>query len=225
MMRSVLRLSPLLAVVSPTPLPARPEADERVHLARRHVVSSLGAFFGRPVFIRIIKEEALLELWSQNPEGVWHVLRSYPIAAMSGELGPKTAEGDLQAPEGFYTVRPHGMNPRSSYHLSFNIGYPNRYDRKQGRTGSLIMVHGGEASIGCFAMTDPVIEEIYIMVHEAHAAGQKSVPVQIYPFRMTEERLEKESESPHLLFWRQHLLPGWQYTEKHREPYPAPQED
>lgn len=224
-MRRVLLLPTLFAAMSPLPLPARDTVDDRVLLARKHVVAELGAFFGRPIFIRIIKEEALLELWSQSPEGAWRVLRSYPIAAMSGTLGPKTAEGDLQAPEGFYAVLPGGMNPRSAYHLSFNIGYPNRHDRKRGRTGSLIMIHGGEASIGCFAMTDPVIEEIYTLVHEAHRAGQQSIPVQIYPFRMTEERLEAAAGSPHLPFWKQHLLPGWRHTEKHQEPYPDPQED
>jgi len=214
----------LLMMLSPEPLSARPASDNRVSLAREHVAAELGSCFGHPVFIRIIKEELLLELWCQDKDGAWDILRCYPIAAMSGDLGPKTAEGDLQAPEGFYAVHPGSMNPRSAFHLSFNIGYPNAYDRKRGRTGSLIMIHGGEASIGCFAMTDPVIEEIYTMVHEAHAAGQTYVPVQIYPFRMTEERMEEEKESPHYAFWRSLLLPGWQDTEQHRRPYTPPED-
>lgn len=214
----------LLMVVSPATLSDQSASDARVSRAREHVAAELGSCFGRPVFIRIIKEELLLELWCQDKQGTWDILRRYPIAAMSGDLGPKTAEGDLQAPEGFYEVRPGGMNPRSSFHLSFNIGYPNAYDQKLGRTGSFIMIHGGEASIGCFAMTDPVIEEIYTMVHEAHAAGQTCVPVQIYPFRMTKERMEEEKESPHYAFWRNLLLPGWQDTELHRRPYTPSEE-
>ena len=184
---------------------------DRVATARQHVEASLGHHFGKPVFIRIIKEDWELELWVKEPDNTWHVLKTYEIEAMSGELGPKTAEGDEQAPEGFYRVYKSSMNPRSAYHLSFNIGYPNHYDRSLGRTGSYIMVHGSDVSIGCFAMTDPKIEEIYTLVNEAFKAGTTCVPVQVYPFRMTPERMQAEQESEHIEFW-QHLLPGWQYT-------------
>ena len=80
------------------------------------------------------------------------------------------------------------------------------------------MVHGSDVSIGCFAMTDPGIEEIYTLVNEAFRAGVKSVPVQVYPFRMTEERMDEEKQNKHYPFW-QHLLPGWLYTEEHNAPY------
>lgn len=192
---------------------------DRVTTARQHVVSGLGQHFGKAVFIRIIKEDRELELWVKEPDNTWHVLKTYEIEAMSGELGPKTAEGDKQAPEGFYRVVPGNMNPRSKFHLSFNIGYPNLYDRSMGRTGSFIMIHGGNKSTGCFAMTDPVIEKIYTLVNEAFKAGTTSVPVQIYPFRMTPERMQKEADNGHIDFWN-HLLPGWQHTETRQEPYP-----
>ena len=198
--------------------PTTDVVEDRVAKAKGNVSSTLAAHFGKPVFIRIIKEEYTLELWGQEADGIWHILKTYEIAGMSGKLGPKTAEGDKQAPEGFYRVYPHAMNPRSSYHLSFNIGYPNHYDRSLGRTGSYIMVHGSDVSIGCFAMTDPGIEEIYTLVNEAFLAGTKSVPVQVYPFRMTEERMAAEASSEHYAFW-QHLLPGWQYTEAQQKPY------
>ena len=123
---------------------------------------------------------------------------SYSIAGMSGTLGPKTTEGDKQAPEGFYRVFPHALNPQSRFHLSFNIGYPNAYDKSLSRTGSYIMVHGGKASVGCFAMTDAGIEEIYTLVNEAFKAGAESVPVQVYPFRMTPERMAQEADNEHL---------------------------
>lgn len=198
------------------PLPAD---EPRVIQARQNVQPELGQNFGKPVFIRLIKEERLMELWLQEQQGDWNLFKTYPVAAMSGEPGPKTAEGDKQAPEGFYRVYPRSMNPRSAYHLSFNIGYPNSYDRQLGRTGSFIMIHGGDESIGCFAMTDPIIEEIYTLVNEAFKAGVGSVPVQVYPFRMTPERMQQEADNRHIDFWN-HLLPGWQHTENNNAPYP-----
>ena len=195
-------------------------ADEpRVIQARQNVQPKLELHFGKPVFIRIIKEDWELELWVKEPDNTWHILKTYEIEAMSGELGPKTAEGDEQAPEGFYRVYKSSMNPRSAYHLSFNIGYPNHYDRSLGRTGSFIMIHGGDESIGCFAMTDPIIEELYTLVNEAFKAGTTCVPVQVYPFRMTPERMQQEAGNMHIDFW-QYLLPGWQYTETNKAPYP-----
>ncbi len=192
---------------------------ERVVQARHNTEASFGMHFGSKIFIRIIKEDYELELWVQVFDR-WKLLKTYEIAGMSGDLGPKTAEGDEQAPEGFYAVTPDGMNPRSNYHLSFNIGYPNEYDKSLGRTGSYIMVHGSDVSIGCFAMTDAGIEEIYTLVNEAFKAGQAFVPVQVYPFRMTTERMQKESKSPHFDFWKR-LLPGWLHTEQHHEPAPG----
>ena len=217
------KLLPLIALIILSVIvmgiaPAQTTGD-RVLDARNNVQSEFAEHFGKPVFIRIIKEDRDLELWVQESDKSWQILKSYHIFGMSGELGPKTAEGDEQAPEGFYRVYPRSMNPRSKFHLSFNIGYPNAYDRKLGRTGSFIMVHGDILSIGCFAMTDARIEEIYTMVNEAFKTGTQYVPVQVYPFRMTDERMLKEQESEHFEFW-QHLLPGWQHTETSCSPYP-----
>lgn len=197
-----------------------PSPEERVAAALNRTENEWREHIGKPVFIRIIKEEHLLELWLQEPAtGSWNCRKTYTIAGMSGTLGPKTAEGDRQAPEGFYRVYPHCMNPQSKFHLAFNIGYPNRYDRNMGRTGSFIMVHGGWRSVGCFAMTDAGIEEIYTLVNEAFKAGAKYASVQIYPFRMSTGRMQQEKENKHYTFW-QHLLPGWQHTESRQEPYP-----
>lgn len=219
-MRKLLLLLTLiiLSVIVMAIAPAQTTGD-RVLDARNNVQTEFAEHFGKPVFIRIIKEDRDLELWVQEADKSWQILKSYHIFGMSGELGTKTAEGDEQAPEGFYRVYPHSMNPRSKFHLSFNIGYPNAYDRKLGRTGSFIMVHGDILSIGCFAMTDARIEEIYTMVNEAFKTGTQYVPVQVYPFRMTDERMLKEQESEHFEFW-QHLLPGWQHTETSCSPYP-----
>lgn len=195
--------------------------EQRAAQAAQQAKATFGQDWGRPIFLRILKEENILELWVQQPSETWNIAKCYPIAAWSGTLGPKLKEGDCQSPEGFYEVTPTALNPRSNYHLSFNIGYPNAYDRSLGRSGSYIMIHGGEVSIGCYAMTDPFIEEIYGMVEAALKQGQPFVPVQIYPFAMTPERMEKETGSPHIKHWR-YLQAGWQYTETHHAPFNPP---
>lgn len=156
---------------------------------------------GQPAFIRIFKESRELELWLKGADDHWKLFRNYPIATFSGTLGPKTREGDMQAPEGFYSFTQKQLNPASKYHLSFNIGYPNVHDLSHQCTGGLIMVHGSIVSVGCFAMTDPLIEEIYLVV-EAALNNTSSVPVHVFPFRMTAERMHKEQNSPHVDFWR-----------------------
>lgn len=209
-------------------VPASPSGEDRAQAAARRVTPTLtkalkphGAAIGDPVFIRIVKEPRLCELWIKTQENDRYTLfKTYDIAGMSGSLGPKKKEGDMQAPEGFYATASGLLNPRSNYHLSFNIGYPNAYDTAQGYTGSFIMLHGKDVSIGCFAMTDPGIEEIYTLVSAALQQGQTRVPIQIYPFPITEENLQRHRESPHIGFWKQ-LAPAWQYTERHHAPAPV----
>jgi murein L,D-transpeptidase YafK len=106
------------------------------------------------VYVRIFKDESELEIWKQRDDGRFHHFKTYPICNWSGELGPKLATGDKQAPEGFYTITPVLMNPNSKYYLSFNLGYPNAFDKAHGRTGDSVMVHGKCRSAGCYAMTD-----------------------------------------------------------------------
>src|SRR6185437_4912763 len=107
-----------------------------------------------PVMLRAFKKEAEVQVWKAKADGHYVLLKTYPICRWSGQLGPKTREGDRQVPEGFYTIGPAQMNPRSNYYLSFNVGYPNTYDRAHGYTGGNIMVHGVCSSAGCFSMTD-----------------------------------------------------------------------
>ena len=112
-----------------------------------------------PIFIRVFKKESELEVWKQKENGRFHHFKTYPICNWSGKLGPKLYKGDKQAPEGFYRVSPHQMNPKSKFHLAFNLGYPNAYDRSHGRTGAHLMIHGNCSSAGCYAMTNALIEE------------------------------------------------------------------
>jgi murein L,D-transpeptidase YafK len=154
-----------------------------------------------PVLVRIFKEESELEVWKMARDGTYAHLKTYEICKWSGDLGPKFREGDRQAPEGFYTIHPHQMNPNSSYHLAFNLGYPNDYDQAHGRTGSFLMVHGACSSRGCYAMEDDQIEEIYALGREAFYGGQRAFQVQAYPFRMTPANLARHANSPHFPFW------------------------
>lgn len=156
---------------------------------------------GMPVFIRIFKEDSILEFWMKK-DGKWTKFRDFEICKWSGELGPKLREGDRQSPEGFYRVSRGSLNPNSSYYLSFNLGYPNRFDYENERTGTYLMVHGDCVSVGCYAMTDPGIAVIYKLVEQALNNGQKAVPVHIFPFKMTDENLEKHKESKWIPFWR-----------------------
>jgi murein L,D-transpeptidase YafK len=190
------------------------EVRGRVEGGLKRAVEGAGLRYGAPVFVRVLKEEGELEMWVEVKEGErWKLFRKWRIAGMSGKLGPKLKEGDLQAPEGFYEVGMKQLNPMSRFHLSFNVGYPNAYDRFHGRTGSLIMVHGSNVSIGCFAMTDPVIEEVYLLVEAALKGGQEAVKVQVFPFRMTPEKMAAV-EGEWAGFWREALWPGYERFEK-----------
>jgi murein L,D-transpeptidase YafK len=155
-----------------------------------------------PILVRIFKEEAELEVWKQDAEGKFALLKTYPICRWSGELGPKIKEGDRQAPEGFYTITPGQMNPNSNYYLAFNLGFPNTYDKANDRTGAFLMVHGDCSSAGCYAMTDEQIQEIYALGRDSFLGGQKSFQVQAYPFRMTPLNMARHRNSPHMAFWR-----------------------
>ena len=176
-----------------------------------------GFRFGAPAFIRIFKKEEVLEVWLQKDSGEYALFLDYPICIYSGELGPKTREGDKQSPEGFYAVGREAMNPNSQYHLSFNLGYPNAYDRAHGYSGSMLMVHGKCVSIGCYAMGDRQIEEIYTLVGSALQRGQPYVRVHAFPFRMTDANLATYSEHRWYDFWRM-LKPGYDYFERYHQP-------
>src|SRR5262249_18085469 len=154
-----------------------------------------------PILIRIYKEESTLDVWKQDRSGKFALLNSYPICKFSGNLGPKLRQGDYQAPEGFYDIAPNQMNPSSSEYLAFNTGFPNAFDRSLGRTGSFLMVHGGCRSVGCYAMTDYAMEEIYGLVEEAFKGGQQKVQLQAFPFRMTAQNLASHAGDPNMPFW------------------------
>lgn len=166
---------------------------------------------GAPLFFRVIKQLNILEVWAQSGPK-YKLLKTYPICYFSGNFGPKTKQGDGQVPEGIYSIAPKQLNPFSSYHLSMNIGYPNARDCIDKRTGGNIMIHGGCVSVGCLAMTDAVIEEIYTMVAISFEKGQRSIPLHIFPFRMSWFNRWRFIKYPWQKFWNE-LQPIYDHFE------------
>ena len=181
---------------SAIPASAMPLAPETlVHLERKAINTDA------PIYIRVFKEESELEVWKQRADGHYLHVKTYPVCNWSGTLGPKQRFADFMSPEGFYSVGQSQLKPDSAYHLAFNVGYPNELDRALGRTGDKIMVHGKCQSVGCFAMTDTLIEEIYAFVRDALRGGQASVPVHAFPFRMTAENMARHANHKAAATW------------------------
>jgi murein L,D-transpeptidase YafK len=137
------------------------------------------------VYLRAFKKERVLELWGGPRGKALALIKSYPFCAASGELGPKRREGDLQVPEGFYEVAQ--FNPTSNFHLSLKVSYPNASDKvlsDADRPGGLIYLHGGCASIGCIAITDPSIEEVYLLALDS---GTRPIHFDIFPSKDCDE--------------------------------------
>lgn len=183
--------------------------DDRAEKARKKTQQKVwgycrfaaAAYPPKHLLLRVIKSEKTLEVWAEHfYTGKLVQVKTYPIAAMSGTLGPKRREGDLQVPEGFYSV--DKFNPNSNYHLSMRINYPNTSDRKRSKKtqpGFDIFIHGNKVSAGCIAMTDPVIEELYTLCR----MSKDGVKVHIFPFRMTRKNIDSFGKSfpQHLSFW------------------------
>ncbi|WP_370640701.1 hypothetical protein [Xanthobacter sp. NFH-44] len=198
-----------LAATAALALAACNQTDEVARKANKPLSPQMVSLIGEknmtpasPILVRIFKEEAELEVWKENASGSYALLKTYPICRWSGELGPKVKMGDRQAPEGFYAITPGQMNPNSSYYLSFNLGFPNAFDKSYGRTGEFLMVHGDCSSAGCYAMTDEQISEIFSLARESFAGGQRSFQVQAYPFRMTPKNMARHRNNPNMAFWR-----------------------
>ena len=215
--------SVLLCLVSApgisAPLPTSPRAENVIRHAGAHFAEALeplGLDLGEPIYIRIFKEERELELWIEG-RSAYTLFKTFPICAVSGTLGPKRKTGDEQAPEGFYDVVGDRLNPSSVFHLSMNIGYPNAFDRAHHFTGSNIMIHGNCVSVGCYAMTDAGIDEIYPLVHAALEQNGGRVPVHIFPFRMTDKNLSRHAGDQNIDFWLQ-LRPAYDAFEKLHQP-------
>lgn len=221
-MRSKLRFGAVLAAAAialagcgsaPELIPAeQPLPKETLEL-----IGKKGMQPGMPIFVRIFKEESELEVWKAREDGRFYHFKTYPICNWSGEIGPKLKKGDKQAPEGFYAVGPKQMKPDSSYHVAFNLGFPNAYDRSHDRTGEYLMIHGKCKSAGCYAMTDALAEEIYALARDAFRNGQTAFEVHAFPFRMTDEKLARFKGHKNYPFWAM-IKPGYDFFETYRVP-------
>jgi murein L,D-transpeptidase YafK len=160
------------------------------------------------LFLRAFKAEKELEIWvksgDSDAKSKYRLLHTYPICSASGTLGTKQKEGDRQVPEGLYHIV--HFNPKSRFYLSLGINYPSQSDKiraaKRGQTyslGSDIYIHGDCVSIGCLAITDDYIKEVYMLALWAKNAGQTQIPVHIFPTReiaKNEKMAELRSEFP-----------------------------
>jgi murein L,D-transpeptidase YafK len=192
------------------PLPGTPDTGQL--MTRLHTA---GVALGAPMLLRVFKAESELEVWLKSGD-TFTLFATYPVCYWSGALGPKLREGDRQSPEGFYTVTEQSLHHGERWRRSLNVGYPNIFDRVNGRGGSAILIHGGCDSSGCFAMTDPVNAELYDLVAAA-LRTTKRVPLQAFPFRMTDANMAANAASPWLAFWRD-LKAGYDSFERTRLP-------
>lgn len=174
---------------------------------------------GSPVYIQIFKSERVLELYAKVGNQ-FRLLNRFNICKFSGGLGPKRIQGDFKSPEGFYTIGASQLHPDSHYYRAINLGFPNQFDRENGYSGNYLMIHGDCVSIGCYAMTNSGIDQIFKYVTAAFHNGQMQVEVSIYPFRMTDENMRRYAGSQYISFWKQ-LKPGYDYFEQNKLPPPV----
>lgn len=193
------------------PLPGTPDI-----VGWQERLNTRGLKVGAAIFIRAFKAESELEVWMQKGDR-FVLFATYPVCNWSGTLGPKLREGDRQTPEGFYTVSRSQIYHVGRWPHSLNLGFPNIYDQSQARTGSHILIHGGCTSVGCYAMTNPIMDEIYNLTKAALAAGQKHIPVHAFPFRMTDANMKAAKEHPWRDFWA-NLKEGYDSFARTRRP-------
>ncbi|GJD94747.1 L,D-transpeptidase family protein [Methylobacterium iners] len=193
----------VLALMLAGPAPAQEgKAQAPIPAATLALMAAKGTTAAAPVLFRAFKKESEIEVWKRAGGRFVHI-KTFPICRWSGQLGPKRKTGDRQTPEGFYSVAERQLNPNSAYYLSFDVGYPNAFDRSHGYTGSAVMVHGVCSSMGCYAMTDKVAGELYSIAREAFAGGQLAFQFQSFPFRMTARNMALHRTDPNIAFWRQ----------------------
>ena len=193
------------------------KTDYQLSSAVLSKLASMNIDRSSPMMLRIFKEEGRLELWKADRANRFKLVRNYKICAWSGKLGPKTKEGDRQAPEGFYPLSKANLNPNSSYYLAINTGFPNAYDRANKASGTHLMIHGACSSSGCYSMTDEQMLEIFAFARDAFNGGQPTIQLQAFPFRMTAENMARHRDNPNIDFWKM-LKVGYDHFELTKRP-------
>lgn len=176
------------------------------------------------VYIRSFKYDSQLEVWVKNDrKEQYRLFKTYKVCALAGTLGPKRMGGDYQVPEGFYYI--NEFNPNSNYHLSLGLDYPNISDRILGdatNPGGDIYIHGSCVTVGCIPLTDPMIEEVYIITAHAKDLGQDFIPVHIFPIRYNVKRsvdylAKLTKDDAELKDFSSHLEDAFNYFEKNKQ--------
>jgi murein L,D-transpeptidase YafK len=170
------------------------------------------------IFIRVFKQDAKLEVWAKSKNITpYKLVETYAICQSSGVLGPKRKQGDGQVPEGFYQVG--SFNPTSEFYLALGVNYPNKSDKIKGDQtdpGGDIMIHGNCVTIGCMPLTDDKIKEVYIMAVEAKNKGQQSIPIHIFPAKLTSQGMAHlksiTNDAAKIKFWA-NIQQGYLYFE------------
>jgi murein L,D-transpeptidase YafK len=176
------------------------------------------------VYIRSFKYDSELEVWVRNSiEEEFKLFKTYKVCALAGDLGPKRFQGDFQVPEGMYYI--NEFNHNSAFHLSLGLNYPNASDKLLSdslQPGGDIFIHGSCVTTGCIPITNPQIEELYILTSYARSAGQEFIPVHIFPVRFNVPRsfyyLERQiSNNPDLQKFEGRLKQVFDYFEVTRQ--------
>lgn len=194
---------------------------EKDRLLRKHFLDQGLHYPPKHLFIRVFKHQKVLEVWTYaESDAIYKKIRDYPICRTSGRLGPKRRQGDRQIPEGFYYI--NRFNPKSRFHLSLGINYPNGSDEILGETDDLggdIFLHGGCVTIGCIPITDDAIKEVYWLAVQAKSQGQSQIPVHIFPTKLDHDTITElkhtTTDESLIKFWA-NLQMGYQVFEKHR---------
>lgn len=164
---------------------------EKENIVKGYFATKRIEYNGFNLFLRVFKQEKIVELWVRAAgSSKFSLLHSYNFCASSGALGPKRKEGDLQIPEGVYSIT--HFNPQSKFLLSLGINYPNASDRilsDKSKPGGDIYLHGSCVTVGCIPLTDDKIKELYILAVEARNNGQQKIPVHIFPAKLSESEL------------------------------------
>jgi murein L,D-transpeptidase YafK len=177
----------------------------------------------RSVYLRSFKLDEQLEVWVRNDAGEpYKFFKSYKVCAATGKLGPKRKEGDKQVPEGFYYI--NELNSNSNYHLSLGINYPNMSDKMLSdsvRPGGAIYIHGDCVSVGCIAINNDQVEEVFMMAAMARSQGQEYIPVHIFPLKFSTAKnnapMEKIiKENPNYISFLKAMQSAYYYFEKNR---------
>lgn len=194
------------------------EDSLKVQFARKGLV-----WPAREVYIRSFKYDSQMEVWVRNSDNEkFQLFKTYNVCVMAGALGPKRIEGDYQVPEGFYCIS--GFNPRSEYHLSLKISYPNESDKilsDPTRPGDGIYIHGDCVSVGCIPLQNDQIDEVYLIASAAKLNGETNIPLHIFPIRFDNRKsvafyTKYASDNIGLQHFTTSLKPAYDYFEQHK---------